>query len=135
MKRLVIVCVIFSFFISGCVTVEKRGDTVIVDPWKKVGEKIEAFWKKLKGETTEKQTGAREEAVKRYEYKGLTDEIIVERPVVTPSVVNPGDKVKQELQYTLLSPQEGKRFRVLESVVLSSSKDTIELIKRESEKA
>lgn len=67
--------------------------------------------------------------------KGLKKVLLtVEPPIITPQVVKPGDKVKQELQFALLSPDEGKYFNVSETVVLSSGKDTFELIRRSSEK-
>ncbi|MDI6891235.1 MAG: hypothetical protein QMC83_09935 [Thermodesulfovibrionales bacterium] len=134
-KRLSVVIFIFlTSFILGCVTVERKGDTIVIDPWKKIGEKIGDFFAKLKGETTEKQTGEREEAVKKYEYKGFKEELLIERPIITPEIAKPGDKVRQELRFALLAPEEGKRFNVSEVVILSSSKDTIELIKRDTEK-
>jgi hypothetical protein len=130
-RRLSLVVSIFvTLFILGCVTVERKGETIVIDPWKKIGE----FFAKLKGETTEKQAGPREEALRRYGLEGLRQGLIVEPPVITPEVVKPGDKVKQELQFALLAPEEGKRFNVSETIVLSSSKETTELIKRETEK-
>ena len=55
-RRLSIVVSIFlTFFIIGCVTVEKKGETTIIDPWKKMEERIGEFFAKLKGETTEEQ--------------------------------------------------------------------------------
>lgn len=100
-----------------------------------MGEKIEAFWKKIKGRTTEEQTGAREESLLKYGLEGLRQGLIVEQqPIITPEVAKPGDRVKEELQFALLSPEEGKHFKVSESIVLSSSKETMELIKRDTEK-
>lgn len=114
-------------YISGCGTIQTT--------LKELSEKISEFWEKLKGEKTEEQIGTREEAAKRYGYKGLKEELIVEPPTIHPDVVSPGDKIKQELRYALLAPEEGKKFNVSETIVLLSSKDTIELTKREAEKA
>lgn len=130
-----VMSILVTFFIFGCVTVEKMGDTIVIDPWKKVGEQIEAFWKRLRGQMAEEQTGARDEALRKYGLEGLRQGLIVERPVITPEVAKPGDIVKQELQFALLATEEGKRFNVSEVIVLSSSKDTFELVRRSSEKA
>lgn len=133
-KNKLIVFILLTFFISGCVTVERKGDTIVIDPWKKIEEKISQFFEKLKGKTTEKQTGARDEALKKYGLEGLKQGLIVEPPVIMPEVAKPGDKVRQEVQFALLAPEEGKRFNVSETIVLSSSKDTMEFLKRETEK-
>jgi hypothetical protein len=94
---------------------------------------IQGVWEKIKGRQFEKQTSTREEAAKSYGYKGLTDELIVEPPRINPTVVSPGDKVKQELQFTLLSPQEERRFKVTKIIDISIGKDTIELARKKSE--
>lgn len=124
LKRLNCILCLVGFLlmlsISGCAPIQK---------------KVVGFWEKIRGEQTEKQTGTREEAVSRYNYRGLRDELIVEPPVIAPAIVSPGDKIKQELQYTLLAPLEEKRFKVSETVTLSGSGMRIELSKRESEKA
>jgi hypothetical protein len=130
-KTILVVFILLTFFISGCITVERKGDTIVIDPWEKIGE----FFAKLKGEATEKQTGARDEALKKYGLEGLRQGLIVEPPVITPEVAKPGDKVKQEVQFALLAPEEGKSFNVSETIVLSSGKDKIELIRRETEKS
>lgn len=98
--------------VSGCTTVK---------------EKAVHFWESITGEQSEKQTKTREEAVKEYKYSGYTDELIVGLPVITPNIVSPGDKVKQELQYTLFAPQREKIFKVTETVILSGGGIRIEL--------
>jgi hypothetical protein len=109
---------------SGCATIQP---TI-----KGLQEKLVDFWKNIKGE--ERQIKTREESIRKYQYKGLQDELFIEAPVISPNVVNPGDKIKQEFKYTLLAPKEEKKFIVSEKVVLSSSKDTIDLPERKSEK-
>jgi len=131
-KTKLMVFILLIFFIPGCVTVERRGETIVIAPcpWKKIGE----FFTRLKGETIEKQIGPREEALRRYGLDGLRQGLIVEHPIITPEVAKPGDKVKQEVQFTLLAPEKEKHFKVLESIVLAGNRDKIELIKRETEK-
>lgn len=81
------------------------------------------------------QTGTRKEA--RDRDKGRWDELIVETPVITPKAARSGEKIKQELKFTLLSAQEGVLFNVSETVLISDGSDTIEfeLTKKESRKA
>lgn len=127
--------IFLCLFIFGCITIETKGERTVIDPWKKIEEKIADFWKKLKGEKTEEQVGTREEATKKYEYKGLKEELIVEPPIITPKVVKPGDIVKQKLRYSLLAPQKEREFNVSETVSLSSGKEKItELMERSSKK-
>jgi hypothetical protein len=125
-KALLFLCILFLLNIAGCATIQP---TI-----KELGQKLKDFWKELKGEMTEKQTGTREEAIKKYGLKGLKEGLIVEPPIITPQVVKPGDKVKQEVQFALLAPEEKKHFNVSEIVVLSSGRDMIELMRRSSEK-
>jgi len=106
--------------ISGCATIQ---------------EKVGYFLEKLKGEQREKQIGTREEAVQRYKYKGLEEELIIEPPIITPKIVSPGDRIKQELQFTLLAPRDERQFTISETMIVSGNRDTIELIVRESRKA
>jgi len=134
-KIKLIMIIFLTFFISGCVTIETKGETTVIDPWKKIEEKIADFWKKLKGEKTDEQVGTREEAAQKYEYKGFKEELVIESPIITPKVVKPGDVVKQELRYTLLAPQKERQFNVSETVSLSSGKEKItELMERSSKK-
>jgi zinc-ribbon domain len=77
--------------------------------------------------------GIRVEGPERYlKAEGLTDELVVEPPIITPHVAGPGDKIKQELQFTLLSPREERRFKVTKIIDISIGKDTIELARRKS---
>lgn len=73
--------------------------------------------------------------IKQDETKGHGKELIVETPVITPKVVRSGEKIRQELQFTLLSAQEGRLFNVLETVFISDGRDTIELSRKESRKS
>lgn len=129
-KAKLAVPILLIFLILGCVMVEKKGDTIATDPWKKIIE----FFATLKGKTTEEQTDPREEAYRKYGPEGLKEGLIVEKLIITPEVVKPGDRVKQELQFALLAPDKEKRFNISETIILSSSKNTIELIRREMEK-
>ena len=133
-KIKLIMITFLCLFIFGCITIETKGERTVIDPWKKIEEKIADFWKKLKGEKTEEQVGTREEATKKYEYKGFKEELIVEPPIITPKVVKPGDIVKQELRYTLLAPQKDRQFNISETVSLSSGKETFEIMERSSKK-
>ncbi|MEW6110359.1 MAG: hypothetical protein AB1632_14505 [Nitrospirota bacterium] len=105
--------------ISGCATI--KGEMTV-------------FWEKIKGKLTEKRQGTREEAVRKYNYQGFKDELIMESPIITPSIVSSGDEIKQEIQYTLLSPKEENQFKVSENVTLSGTEISIELSKKESKK-
>ena len=111
---ILLIVALLKIHISGCATIQK-------------------VWEKTRGKQFEKQIRTREEAAKSYGYKGLTDELIVEPPIIIPHVVGPGDKVKQELQFTLLSPKEERRFKVIKITDISIGKDTIELARRKSE--
>ena len=110
---ILLIAVLLQMTISGCATVHE-------------------VWDKILGKQFEKQIRTREEAAKSYGYKGLTDELIVEPPIITPHVAGPGARVKQELQFTLLSPQEERRFQVTKIIDISIGKDTIELARRKS---
>jgi hypothetical protein len=69
-----------------------------------------------------------------YRYQGLREELIVEPPILSSSVVHPGDMMGVELKVTVLSPQKEKRFRVLEVMTLSAADVRIELFRQESER-
>jgi len=73
--------------------------------------------------------------IKKDEAKGDGEELIVEAPVITPKVVRVGERIRQELQFTLLSAQEGRLFNVLETVFISDGSDTIELTMKETRKS
>mgnify|MGYP001569195097 CR=1 FL=1 len=115
-----------SFHVSGCATLSPTVE--------KIQGEIVGFWEKVKGEQKEKQTATRQEAIRKYNYNGLKDELIIESPLITPNVVSPGTKIKHELQYTLLASQKGKNFKVSETVTLSGNEIQIELSKKESDK-
>jgi len=122
MKKNIILGFILSLFVfqlAGCSAVKKD---------------MAHIWNSLKGNQTEKQSGSREDAAQKYKYKGQRDELFAEPPVLTPAVARPGDTINHELQYTLLSQQKNKRFVVSEVVILSSSSETMDLVKREAEK-
>ncbi|MBF0338891.1 MAG: hypothetical protein HQL05_13805 [Nitrospirae bacterium] len=87
-----------------------------------------------KGIQTEKQGNTREYAIQRYDYKGNRDEIYTDPQILSPAVARLGDTINYKLQYALLASQENKLFVVSEIVILYSSKETIELVKREAEK-
>jgi hypothetical protein len=78
--------------------------------------------------------GTREAAVQMYRYQGLREELIVEPPILSSSVVRPGDMMGVDLKVTVLSPQKEKRFRVLEVMTLSAADVRIELFRQESER-
>jgi hypothetical protein len=111
---ILLIAILLQMTISGCATVHE-------------------VWDKILGRKLERQIRTREEAARSYGYKGLTDELIVEPPIITPHVAGPGDKIKQELQFTLLSPKEERRFKVTKVIDISIGKDTIELARRKSE--
>lgn len=106
--------------ISGCAEIQK---------------KAAYYWGKIKYEFSDKQTGTRDKAVQKYQQKGSQEKLIVEPPVITPNVASPGQKIRQELQYALICPQEGKKVAVTEAVFIATGRDTIELTKKESVKA
>jgi hypothetical protein len=109
------VLLFFMLQISGCASLQKDMAT---------------FFDKLTG----KQAGTREEAVMKYGYSGQRDVIFAEPPVITPAVARPGDTIVSEFQYSLLAPQKDKSFVVSEVVILSSSRETMNLVKREAVK-
>lgn len=118
--------IIFGFVISliifqtvGCASVQKDMTT---------------FWDNLKATLSDKEGGSRGDAVQKYGYRGKHDEIFTEQPVVSPAVSKPGDSVRYESQYAVLSPQIDKRFVVSEIIVLTGGGDTTVLAKRKSEK-
>lgn len=83
---------------------------------------------------SDKQGGSRADAAKKYGYRGQHDEIFTETPVLSPAVARPGENMRYELQYAVLSPQKDKRFIVSEVVVLSGGGETIGLAQRQTEK-
>lgn len=109
--------VFFSLLISGCA------------PQKKVYVKEDAESRQF-----ERLIGSRKAAIERYGYKGIEENIIAESPVITPAYVKPGELIRQELQFILLSQHIEDRFIVLETVLISIGKESIELLNRETEK-
>jgi len=108
---------------SGCAPIEQA-----IKEWQ---EKIA---KETQEKQKEKHTGAREVALQKYGPEGLKEGLIVESLVITPKIVKPGDRVKQELQFVLLATEEEKVFTISETIILSGNKDTFELLKRVSQK-
>lgn len=129
MRKIAVFLCLLSLLIgiSGCATTQP---TI-----KEFQQKVANFWKKLKTQTTTKQTSPRERALKKYGLKGIRESLIVESPVITPKVAKPGSKARQEVQFVLLSPEKEKHFKVCETIILSSDKDRFELVRRTSEKA
>ena len=76
----------------------------------------------------------RKEAVGLYRYQGLRDELIVEGPKLSASMVKPDETITVETKITLLSPQKEKRFKVTEVTTLLGPDLTIELQKQETER-
>ena len=74
------------------------------------------------------------EAVNLYRYQGLRDELIVEAPKLSASVVKPGDTIIVEIKLTLLSPQKEKRFKVTEVTTLTGPDLAVELQRQETER-
>ena len=105
MRFLLLFLVFFQAVLTGCSTVPEGGEA-----------------------------GIREAAVQMYRYQGLREELIVEPPTLSSSVVRPGDMIGVELKVTVLSPQETKQFRVLEVMTLSAADVRIELQRQESER-
>lgn len=67
----------------------------------------------------EKTVESRAEAVKRVNYAGKEDVILLDTPKITPSSAAPGGRVVQELRYTLLSPQPDRIIAIQETIVIS----------------
>lgn len=78
--------------------------------------------------------GPRDEAILRYGFKGIEERIIAETPIISPSEVSPGERIRQELRYGLLSQSEEERFIVSESVTILIGNESLELLRQQSEK-
>jgi hypothetical protein len=113
------ILLLFVLQASGCASIEKD---------------MANFWNSPNGSQTEKQGSTREDAIQKYGYKGERDEIYTDSPILIPAVARPGDTINHKLQYALLAPQGNKRFVVSEFIILYSSRETMDLIKREAEK-
>ena len=98
-------------------------------------ETVNKVWSDMRGETGGTQTGAREEAVRRYNYQNLKDEVFVETPKVVPNVVSPGTEIKQEVVFAVLSPRPEATFAVLEVITLMGRDISIELSRKSADKA
>jgi hypothetical protein len=88
----------------------------------------------IKERPFERHIGQRDAAILRYGYKGIEERIILEKPIINPSEVNPGDIIRQELKFGLLSEGLDDRFIVKESVVIIIQNEALELLSQESEK-
>lgn len=112
--------IIFLFFLSiiffGCTT-------------KKIYEK-----EFVKDKTFERYIGQRDAAILRYGYRGIEERLILETPIITPTEANPGDSIRQEIKFGLLSEGLDDRYIVKESVVIMIKNDSLELFRQESEK-
>ena len=115
----VFVLLFFIVQLAGCASVQKD---------------MAAFFDKLNASQSGKQAGTREDAVLKYRYNGQREVIFAEPPVITPAVARPGDTIIYEFQYSVLAPQKNKSFVVSEVVILSSSRERMDLVKREAVK-
>jgi hypothetical protein len=109
--------VFFSLIIAGCA------------PQKKIHVK-----ETVESRQFERLMGPREAAVLRYGYKGIEENIIAESPVITPAYAKPGDLIRQELQFILLSQNAEELFIISEAVTILIGKESVELLRRETEK-
>lgn len=114
-KRIVFLFFLLTIF-GGCAT-------------KKIYEK-----EFIKDRPFERHIGQRDAAILRYGYKGIEERIILESPIISLSEAKPGDLIRQELKFGLLSEGLDDRFIVKESVVIMIKNETLELLKQESEK-
>jgi len=110
---------ILTFLFGGCAEFKKN-----------LKEGLDQFVEDLRRARLED----RNDAIKKYNYSGRETEIIIDSLLITPYSIQPGEKLKQELIYALLSPQEKKKFIVAESVVLTGKGEKIDLFINESEK-
>ncbi|WP_028895467.1 hypothetical protein [Syntrophorhabdus aromaticivorans] len=88
----------------------------------------------LRAQMDGSETGTRDEAIRRYNYRGLQDQMFAEQPKVFPSAASPEDEITQELTFALLAPRPEKTFKVLEVVSLSGSNILIELSRKDTSK-
>jgi hypothetical protein len=88
----------------------------------------------LGGDSGERPMDSRDEAIGKYHYKGVKDEIILGSPSIIPDVVKIGDTATQTIQYAVLSPEKDKSFKVQEVVTLSGKGILLELSRKEIEK-
>lgn len=116
-KVIIFILVFFSLIASGCSS--QRRIYIKEDEDSKKFERV---------------IGPREAAIQRYGYKGIEENIIVESPVIIPAHARPGDLIRQELKFILLSENEEEHFIVSETVVILIGKESVELMKRETKK-
>ena len=95
---------------------------------------FEDYWKNRTASVSDKQGELRADALQKYGYSGQYDEIFAETLTLTPFVAMPGDNMRYELHYGVLSPQKNKKFVISEMVVLSGNGETITLAQRQTEK-
>jgi len=119
-RSMALVLLVVMVLLTGCTRVSQKAG----DLW----EGITIERKEEKGET-------RDEAIRRLGYNGKKDEIILDTPQIKPSTVSRGGKVRQELRYTVLSPDAGKSFTVTEVIVMSGEGLQLELARSEKERA
>lgn len=100
-RKLAISLIIVAVALSGC---------------SKASQKAGDLWDSIKGD-------------KKGEQKEIKDEIILEKPVLKPTVISPGKTVQQELKYSILSAKTGK-LKVTEVIVLSGNGLKIELSRK-----
>jgi hypothetical protein len=98
-----------------------------------IKQTVESFWDKITAEQSYKKIESREEAVQQHGYKAKKDYFKIFQPSIQPETVMPGEKLRQEMQFTLLAPTQGKKFKIYETVNLSSNNINIELSKKERE--
>ncbi|MBA4417360.1 MAG: hypothetical protein C0392_05560 [Syntrophus sp. (in: bacteria)] len=88
----------------------------------------------LGGDSGEQPMDSRDEAIGKYNYKSIKDEIILGSPSIIPDVARIGDTITQTMQYVVLSPEKNKSFKVQEVVTLSGKGILLELSRKEIEK-
>ncbi len=148
MKRAVIILIILSFaglqlFSCASMTNTEKGTTAgavtggilggILGDTK--GAIIGAFAGAIVGAVVgnyyDKQTASREEAAKRYKYKGKGTKLEIENSSVVPQDATAGSAVEAHVQYTLLAPAETKQIKVTETRILAYGNEKLKLDKRE----
>ena len=91
-----------------------------------------SWWQKIQGKQQEQKTEEREKTVSKY---GLAEELVINTPVIQPSVSAPGSKVVQDISYSILSPDKDKQLDVMESMTLSGPNLLIELSRKTERKS
>lgn len=101
----------------------------------RVSQKAGALWEGISGEKKDEKTETREEALRRRGYRSLRDEIFLDQPQVSPASVARGGTLKQEMRYSILSPDADKSFTVTEVIVLTGEGLQLELSREGKERA